>query len=65
MRDSQRATNSGPGNVDEKELAKIAKAWGKLPEKERAAAMQKAFQRMPANYQDVIESYMKRMAENK
>jgi hypothetical protein len=26
--------------------------------------MQRAFQRMPAGYQDVIESYMKRMAES-
>lgn len=56
--------NSGPGNVDEKELMKLAKEWGKLPEKERAAAMQKAFRGMPAKYQDIIEAYMKRQAES-
>jgi hypothetical protein len=43
----------------------LAKAWGKLPEKERAAAMQKAFRNMPAKYQDIIETYMKKNAGDK
>jgi hypothetical protein len=64
MRDSMRGTNSGPGEVDEKELMKLAKEWGKLPEKQRAEAMQRAFRNMPAKYQDVIEAYMKEMAKS-
>ncbi len=36
-----------------------------MPEKERAEAMQRAFRGMPAKYQDIIEAYLKRNAENK
>jgi hypothetical protein len=63
QRDSMGGTNGGPGNVDERELAKLAKQWGKLPEKERAAAMQRAFRNMPAKYQDIIEAFMKKQAQ--
>ena len=34
MKDSNIATNGGPGNVDQKRLKGLAEQWGKLPEKE-------------------------------
>jgi hypothetical protein len=64
MQDSRIATNSGPGNVDDKKLRGMAQAWGKLPDKERAKAMQELLQKMPERHRDVIEAYFKKVAQN-
>ncbi len=64
MRDSNIATNSGPGNVDAKKLRGLAKEWGKLPEKERAKAMQELIRDMPPRHRELIENYFKKLAQN-
>jgi hypothetical protein len=64
MNDSNIATNSGPGKVDDKKLKGLAEQWGKLPEKERAKAMADLTRDMPARYREVIENYFKQIAKN-
>jgi hypothetical protein len=62
QRDSLGGKNGGPGNVDPKKLDGLAKQWGKLPEKERAQAMQELTRDMPAKYREIIESYFRKLA---
>jgi hypothetical protein len=38
--------------------------WGKLPEKERAKAMQELIRDMPTEYRDLIETYFRKLAQN-
>jgi hypothetical protein len=63
QQDSQGGQNSGPGRVDEKTLKQLADLWGKLPEKDRIAAMAEMQRSMPARYRDIIESYFKKANE--
>jgi hypothetical protein len=64
MPDSQIATNSGPGVVDQKKLQHLAQNWGKLPEKERAKAMMELTKDLPPRYREVIENYFKTLARS-
>jgi hypothetical protein len=64
MQDSRIATNSGPGHVEDKKLRGLAQQWGKLPEKERAKAMQDLMSKMPERHREVIESYFKKLAQS-
>jgi hypothetical protein len=64
MQESRIATNSGPGHVEEKKLRGLAQQWGKLPEKERAKAMQDLMSKMPERHREVIESYFKKLAQS-
>ena len=64
MQDSNIGTNSGPGNADPKKFENLAKAWGKLPEKDRARAMQDLTRDMPPKYREVIETYFRRIAQS-
>jgi len=63
MRDSMIGRQSGPGNVDPKQMEAIARGWGKLPEKERAQAMQELTRDMPPRYREVIENYFRKLAQ--
>jgi hypothetical protein len=65
MKDSNIATNNGPGNVDPKRLRGLAQQWGTLPPKERAKAMAEITQGMPPRYREVIEKYFKDLAKTK
>ena len=56
-------TGRGPGNVDPKRLKEVAAAWGNLPPKERAKAMQELTRDMPPRYREVIENYLKKVAQ--
>jgi hypothetical protein len=62
MRDSVLGGRRGPGNVDQKKLEVMAKGWGKLPEKERAKAMQELTRDMPARYREITEEYFRKLA---
>jgi hypothetical protein len=62
MQDSRIAKNTGPGKVSEKDLQALAQKWGKLPEKERAEAMQGLTRDMPPKYREVIETYFRKLA---
>jgi hypothetical protein len=44
--------------VDQKKLEAIAKGWGKLPDKEKAKAMQELTRGMPSRYREVTEKYL-------
>lgn len=50
---------SGAGKVDEKKLRKLAEEWGKLPQAERAKAIQEISRDLPAKYKPIIEEYFK------
>jgi hypothetical protein len=63
QQDSIGGNNSGPGNVDQRRLEGLAKQWGKLPEKERVAAMEALKRDLPPRYREAIESYFKKMAQ--
>jgi hypothetical protein len=63
MQDSNIATNPGPGQVDPKRLKEVAEVWGKLPDRERAQAIQGLTKDMPPRQRQLIEDYFKRLAQ--
>jgi hypothetical protein len=63
MPDSNPAGTSGPGKVDDKKLKGLALQWGKLPDKERAKAMQDLIKDLPPRHKEVIENYFKKLAQ--
>jgi hypothetical protein len=62
LKDSRIVRNSGPGRVDPKRLQYLEQNWGKLPEKERAQAMQDLTRDMHPKYREVFENYFKKLA---
>ena len=52
----------GDGKVDDKKLQNITKAWGTMPDKERAKAIQDLTRDLPARYRVVIEEYFKSLS---
>jgi hypothetical protein len=52
-----------PGNIDPKRLKEIADAWGALPEKERAKAMQELLPQLPPKYRDEIRKYIRAISD--
>ena len=56
-------TNINSTIVDPKKFDALTKAWCKLPEKERAKAMQEMTKDLPPKYREVIEGYFRRMAQ--
>jgi len=61
MRDTMGGTANGTGQIDPKKAREIAEAWGKLPEKERAAALRDLTRTMPAKDRAVIEAYFREL----
>jgi hypothetical protein len=47
--------------VDSKKVKEIAEVWGKLPEKERVAALRELTRNMPAKDRAVIEAYFREL----
>jgi hypothetical protein len=47
--------------VDSKKVKEIAEVWGKLPEKERVAALRELTRTMPAKDRAVIEAYFREL----
>lgn len=64
MDDSKIANNGGKGIVDNQRLKNLGQAWGKLPQKDRAKAMQEIAKNMPAKYRETIEKYFKAISRN-
>jgi hypothetical protein len=62
MQDSQIGGSSGKGAIDPKDYKDDSKAWGQLPEKERAKAMMRRVADMPASHRKIIEDYYKKVA---
>jgi tetratricopeptide (TPR) repeat protein len=61
MQDTMGGTANGTGQIDAKRVKEIAEAWGKLPEKERAAALRDLTRTMPAKDRAVIEAYFREL----
>ena len=55
-------TANGTGQVDSKKVREIAEVWGKLPEKERARALQQLSRDLPPRYREVIEKYFRELS---
>lgn len=53
------------GEVDAKRFKENADVWGKLPERQRAAAMVELTRGMPAKYRNAIESYFRQLEKTK
>jgi hypothetical protein len=60
--DSALLGGAGSGVVDDKKLATIAKAWGTMPDKDRAKAIMEITKDLPARYRVVIEDYFKALS---
>jgi len=58
MQDSNIGGGTGPGNLDGK-IKAYQENWGKMPEHERARAMQELTRDLPPRYRLVIEDYFK------
>ena len=63
MRDSNIATNSGPGQIDAKKIKDLADQWGKLPPREREANMRELTREMPQRYREVIQEYFRKLSQ--
>ncbi len=64
MEDSMPGQNSGPGNVEPKQLGDKTD-WGNLPPKEREEALQQLSKDLPSHYRDVIEEYFRKLARDR
>jgi hypothetical protein len=62
MRDSNIATNSGPGQIDAKKIKDLAEQWGRLPPREREANMRELTRDMPQRYREVIQEYFRKLS---
>jgi hypothetical protein len=56
------ANNPGPGDVIDRNLPGLARAWGKLPDRERARAIQELTRELPPQYREIIDSYFRALA---
>jgi len=65
MQDSNIATNSGPGQINEQQLRKMAENWVKMNDKERAEAMAKVTSDLPPKYKVIIEDYFKAITRDR
>jgi hypothetical protein len=63
MQDSNIANNGGSGRVDPIKMRKLVDGWGKLPERERAQALQELTRGMSARHREAIENYFRNLAQ--
>ncbi len=59
MQDSNIAPGGGPGNITEQKLKSYQENWVKMPDHERARAIQEMTRDLPPRYRLVIEDYFK------
>jgi hypothetical protein len=55
------SSGNGTGEVNKKKVQELAEVWGKLPEKERAAALRELTRSLPTKDRAVIEAYFKEL----
>lgn len=63
MQDSMPGTESGPGDVDKKEM-EHKHDWGDVPPKERQEALQQISNEYPSHYRRAIEEYFRKIARD-
>jgi hypothetical protein len=61
--DTIKSSTNAPGLVDQKKVAEIAEAWGKLPEKERARALVELTRSLPIRDRNIMEAYFRELAK--
>jgi len=64
MKDSQIATNGGPGAIDAKKFKRIVEKWGGMPERERRAYVQEMTQGLSDKHRQAIYNYFKRLSDS-
>jgi hypothetical protein len=64
MKDSNIATNGGPGGVDKKKFQEIVRRWGSMPEKERRRVLQDLTKGMSDKNRQAIEAYFKKIVDS-
>jgi hypothetical protein len=64
MQDSNLGGGSGQGNVDEKKLRAYTENWGKMNDRDRAAALVELTRDLPPRYKVVIEEYFKSLSRS-
>lgn len=62
MEDSNIAGQSGPGDVDNKDVGSRS-GWGNLPPAQRQESLQRLTDELPSHYRDVIEGYFRQLAK--
>jgi hypothetical protein len=60
MEDSRAAGETGPGDVDKKDIGNTS-GWGDLPPAQRQETLQDITRDLPSHYREVIEGYFKRL----
>jgi hypothetical protein len=63
LEDSKIATQGGKGTVDQARLRKFGPAWGRLPQRDRARAIQELTRGMSPRHRQAVEEYFRRLAE--
>jgi hypothetical protein len=66
MQDSNLANNGGSGRVDQARIRKLAEGWGKMDQKQRAAAMREVEELtrgLSLAHQEAFREYFRRIAE--
>jgi hypothetical protein len=63
MRDSNIATNGGPGQVDKKRFKTAVQRWGSMPEKERRKFLQDLTRGMSDKHAQAIQNYFKKLVD--
>src|SRR5205823_12277632 len=63
--DSALPSGQKEGVAEAKKLAELTKAWGDLPEKERAKAMTELTRNMPPRYKEAIEAYFDKLQKSR
>lgn len=63
--DTVPGNEQGSGQVNPKKVREIAEVWGKLPDKERAAALRELTRTLPAKDRAVIEAYFRELQKKK
>lgn len=64
LEESDVKNDIGQGIVDNKKLKQLVGNWGKLPEKERAKAMELITKDLPAKHRELIEKYFKELSKS-
>jgi hypothetical protein len=62
MQDSVIANNGGRGTVDQKKFRSLQQNWGRLPERERARALQDLTRGLSNTHREAIENYFRNLA---
>jgi hypothetical protein len=63
--DSALPSGQKEGVAEAKKLAELTKAWGDLPEKERARAMTELTRNMPPRHKEAIEAYFDKLQKSR